>query len=183
MKIDRKLVVLRTRVKRIPYKKTVLLIVAFKIIISLIFMGFILLTNVFLELQLENYFQGLNSDFPTKNAIIATISALVLSPIIETSIFQHLIFQFFKVVRKTGIPIKFIIISSLLFGLAHQVVWTTGVFLGVVSFIHKIFGGIMLAVSYYIFYRIRKHALLSTALIHSAHNAVFVLPLLFFKLL
>ncbi|HPX77036.1 MAG TPA: CPBP family glutamic-type intramembrane protease [Bacteroidales bacterium] len=178
MKTGRKLVLLRTKIEQISYKKIVLLIVILKVTISFIFIGFILLANILLNLQLENYFQNLNSDFPTKNAIIATISALILAPIIETSIFQHLIFQFLKVIRQTGVPIMYITISSLLFGLAHQAVWTTGPFLGIVSFIHKVVGGIMLAISYYIFYRKREHAMLSTALIHAVHNAAIVLPVI-----
>ena len=167
--MKRKLVLLRAIVEQITYKKTVLLLIALSVAVSLLNIGFISLINTFIDLQLESFSKGLSSDFSVKMAVVAVVSSLVISPVIETSIFQHLIFHFFKVVRRKGIPIKYIIIGSLLFGLAHQTVWTSGIFLGIV-FIHKVAIGIILATSYYIFYRKRKHALLSTALIHSVHN-------------
>ncbi|HPW67388.1 MAG TPA: CPBP family glutamic-type intramembrane protease [Salinivirgaceae bacterium] len=168
--MKRKLVLLRAIVEQITYKKTVLLLIALSVAVSLLNIGFISLINTFIDLQLESFSKGLSSDFSVKMAVVAVVSSLVISPVIETSIFQHLIFHFFKVVRRKGIPIKYIIIGSLLFGLAHQTVWTSGIFLGIVFFIHKVAIGIILATSYYIFYRKRKHALLSTALIHSVHN-------------
>ncbi|MDD3738559.1 MAG: CPBP family intramembrane metalloprotease [Lentimicrobiaceae bacterium] len=179
MKPKRKLVLLRNRIEQITYKKTVLLSVVLAVIISLIFIGFILLVNVFVDIQLENLVKEL--DFSTKRKILFVLSALVLAPMVETFIFQHLIFHFFKEIRRKGIPIRFIVISSLLFGLAHQVTWTSGVFLGITFFIQKLAVGVILAICYYLFYRKRKHALLSTALIHSVHNLFVITVILWFQ--
>ena len=154
MKINRKLVLLRARLEKLTYKQMLLLMIGLSVITGLIVGGFILLTDMFIDLQLEKY-EEFNYDFfvsiQNTITIIATVS--VLFPIIETFIFQHLIFHFLKVVIGDGIPVKYIIISSLLFGLAHGLVWTTGTFLGILTFIDKILGGIIYAVSYYIFYR------------------------------
>ena len=99
MKINRKLVLLRARLEKLTYKQMLLLMIGLSVITGLIVGGFILLTDMFIDLQLEKY-EEFNFDFfvsiQNTITIIATVS--VLFPLIETFIFQHLIFHFLKVV-------------------------------------------------------------------------------------
>ena len=94
--------------------------------------------------------------------------AIIIAPIIETLVFQHLIFQVFR----KWIPIKnkyfwAIIVSSVLFGLMHKY--------NVIYIIFAFLQGITLGYCYYFYKRNLVKAFWSTAVVHAAHNSIAVL--------
>lgn len=94
--------------------------------------------------------------------------AVIIAPIIETLIFQHLVFWVFR--KWIHVKNKYfwaIIISSVLFGLMHKY--------NVVYVIFAFLQGIILGYCYYFYWRKPKTAFWSTALIHAAHNGIAVL--------
>ena len=101
--------------------------------------------------------------------------AVIIAPIIETLVFQHLIFLIFR----KWIPIKnkyfwAILISSVLFGLMHKY--------NVIYIIFAFLQGITLGYCYYFYKRNLVKAFWSTALVHAAHNSIAVLVASFFEL-
>lgn len=99
--------------------------------------------------------------------------AIIIAPIIETLVFQHLIFQVFR----KWIPIKnkyfwAIIVSSVLFGLMHKY--------NIVYIIFAFLQGITLGYCYYFYKRNLVKAFWSTAVVHAAHNSIAVLVAVIF---
>ncbi len=94
--------------------------------------------------------------------------AVIIAPIIETLIFQHLAFMIFR--KWIHIRNKYfwaIIVSSVLFGLMHKY--------NTVYIIYTFLIGITLGYCYYFYRRKPKAAFWSTALVHAAHNGIAVL--------
>lgn len=99
--------------------------------------------------------------------------AVIIAPIIETLIFQHLVFLIFR----KWIPIKnkyfwAIIVSSVLFGLMHKH--------NVIYIIFAFLQGITSGYCYYFYKRNLVKAFWSTAVVHAANNSVAVLVAVIF---
>ncbi len=94
--------------------------------------------------------------------------AVIIAPIIETLIFQHLVFLIFR--KWIHIKNKYgwaILVSSILFGLGHMY--------NVIYIIFAFLQGLTLAYCYYFYKRNIVKAFWSTAIVHAIHNGMVVL--------
>lgn len=93
---------------------------------------------------------------------------IIVAPIIETLLFQHIVFLIFR----KWIPIKnkyfwAILVSSLLFSLGHPY--------NVIYIVFAFLQGLTIGYCYYFYKRNLVKAFWSTALVHAAHNSIAVL--------
>jgi len=92
------------------------------------------------------------------------IKACILAPIIETFIFQYLIYEILRVKFKFNTKI-FIFISAILFGLSHLTNYTTVVVTLVICVVFNYFYVVLIEI------KPKKKAYLIIAIIHSSLNA------------
>lgn len=119
-----------------------------------------------------------NANYGNTLEIIDTlITSIILAPLLETLIFQHLIFKLSRFIVKNNrlSLISFLTISSLSFGLSH--------FTSLVYILYTIFSGFIFAISYEIFYLKRLKPFWNVALIHAMFNFILFIMSIAFLLL
>jgi hypothetical protein len=164
MCLSKKLVKLRFRLEHISYWKFIVLQTSLGWIMSLLFQIIITGLSYFgIEVEATPYFYS-NS--------LTMCFLLILFAFVETILFQTLPFLILRKINNTKMhPTWYIIISALLFGLAH--VFNEGDYLfRILNGIRTFSGGIVLATSYYLLHRRRQLPLVSVTFIHWLNNMI-----------
>lgn len=99
---------------------------------------------------------------------------LMVSAVIETLLFQYLPFIITRGVslRKNFRPTKYILFSSVLFGLFHIIATQCMMPFAVIKVFFSTLSGVVLSVSFYIFRRKKQLPILSVSLIHYLINTL-----------
>ena len=132
----------------------------------------IFLTSAIFHLLLPFIYNSNGPDIAT-NSLINTIKSILTSgiiiPILETLLFQHLVFIILKkfILDEKSFAITYLTISSLLFALSHYY----SLFYIILTF----FLGIILTYSYYISHYRKESAFWTTAIIHGSYNTLLII--------
>jgi branched-subunit amino acid transport protein AzlD len=160
--MTKKLVKLRFRLEHISYWKFVLLQTG-------LFLG---MAIPILIIKAGLSYFGIEVEEPPLfySNSLTTYFWLILFAFVETLLFQTLPFLILRKINNTKMhPTWYIIISALLFGIAH--VFNGGDYLFKSLYCIRTFsGGIVLAISYYLLHRRRQLPLLSVTFIHWLNN-------------
>jgi len=108
------------------------------------------------------------NEAPDPSDLEQILPVVIIAPILETLLCQHLIFLIFR--KWIHIKNKYdwaIIVSSILFGLGHMY--------DVIYIIFAFLQGLTLAYCYYFYKRNIVKAFWSTAIVHAIHNGISVL--------
>lgn len=111
-----------------------------------------------------------------KISLLGLLSPIIISPWIETVLFQGLIFYIFSTTKNLNRPIIKVLVSALFFGSFHSVY---NLYYAISAFV----AGIIFAYSYLLYEKKNISPIKVTALIHAGNNTLaFFLPLLITKL-
>lgn len=153
------------KVKKWPYYKFILIQFAALVFIHIFFIALMKICVMVFSLE---------SAIPVQNihelCILKSILKLVIGAIIETFVFQTILYYAFCKKEKLLSPSKYIICSSILFALAHLTQFDGIFIIDLLQILCHFFAGIVYAFIYYIAKKERKNAFISVALIHFMFN-------------
>jgi len=136
----------------------------------LIVLSFALLNNIVFSF-LTILFDDLNIKFSTppiqveRTAINLLLSVVIIAPVLETLLFQHFIYIFFRNIKFfIKNPHHILFISAFLFGLAHHY--------HLIYLIGSVFGGFIYMFAYMARIDRDKYTFWLVVLIHSTYNAI-----------
>lgn len=111
-----------------------------------------------------------------KISLLGLLFPLIISPWIETVLFQGLIFYIFSTTKNLNRPVIKVLVSALFFGLLHSVY---NLYYAISAFA----AGIIFAYSYLLYEKKNISPIKVTALIHTGNNAIAIfLPIIITKL-
>lgn len=111
-----------------------------------------------------------------KISLLGLLSSIIISPWIETVLFQRLIFYIFSTTKNLNRPVIKVLVSALFFGLFHSVY---NLYYAISAFV----AGIIFAYSYLLYEKKNSSPIKVTALIHAGNNAIVAfLPIIITKL-
>lgn len=111
-----------------------------------------------------------------KISLLGLLSSIIISPWIETILFQGLIFYIFSTTKNLNRPVIKVLVSALFFGSFHSVY---NLYYTISAFV----AGIIFAYSYLLYEKKIISPIKVTALIHAGNNALAIfLPIIITKL-
>ncbi len=177
----RRMVVLRLQLMRLSSRRLVGFTILLFFVMAFLFLGiFVVADSIFnLEFFMSDNLPS-DLEFTFVGGVVALLVSAFLFPLLETFLFQYLVFLFFIKFLRKGVPIIYMLISAIIFGFSHQAVWGASEFIiGAIWWVHKVLIGLVLACVYYLFFKKKSEAFLLTWFIHGMHNFVFTSIILF----
>ncbi len=177
----RKIVVLRSKWMQLSSWRLIGFAILLSFVLAFLFLGIFFVADSIFNLEFFTS-DNLPSDlgFTFVGRVVALFVSAFLFPLLETFLFQYLVFLFFIKFLRKGVPIIYMVVSAIIFGFSHQAVWGASEFIiGAIWWVHKVLMGLVLACVYYLFFKKKSEAFLLTWFIHGVHNFVFVSILLF----
>ncbi|WP_291582877.1 CPBP family intramembrane glutamic endopeptidase [Clostridium sp. UBA6640] len=111
-----------------------------------------------------------------KISLLGLLFPLIISPWVETVLFQGLIFYIFSTTKNLNQPVIKVLVSALFFGSFHSVY---NLYYAISAFA----AGIIFAYSYLLYEKKNSSPIKVTALIHAGNNAIAIfLPIIITKL-